>query len=64
MARHHHIVTLMHVARQEEASSGHRGSVAGLPRRFMWRDNFIQPRNADWRGQKGHVVQIILGSVI
>jgi hypothetical protein len=43
----------MHVARQEEGSSAHRASVAGLPRRYMWRGKVGLPRHVGRREQTG-----------
>jgi hypothetical protein len=52
-ARHDHVVAPMHVARQKEASSAHRASVAGLPRRYVWRGKVGLPRHVGRRGQTG-----------
>jgi hypothetical protein len=52
-ARHNYVVAPMHVARQEEGSSAHRASVAGLPRRYMWRGKVGLPRHVGRRGQTG-----------
>jgi hypothetical protein len=41
------------VARQEEGSSAHRASVAGLPRHYMWRGKVDLPRHVGRRGQTG-----------
>jgi hypothetical protein len=43
----------MHVARQKEASSAHRASVAGLPHRYMWRGKVGMLRHVGRRGQTG-----------
>jgi hypothetical protein len=51
--RHDHVAALMHVARQKEASSAHRASVAGLPRRYMCRCKVGLPRHVGRRGQTG-----------
>jgi hypothetical protein len=40
----------MHVARQKEALSAHRASVAGLLRRYMWRGKVGLPRHVGRRG--------------
>jgi hypothetical protein len=49
--RHDHVVAPMHVARQKEASSAYRASVAGLPRRYMWCGKVGLPRHVGRRGQ-------------
>jgi hypothetical protein len=51
MARHDHGAAPMHVARQKEASSAHCASVAGLPRRCMWRGKVGLPRHVGRRGK-------------
>jgi hypothetical protein len=43
----------MHGARQKEASSAYRASVAGLPRRYMWRGKVGLPRHMGRREQTG-----------
>jgi hypothetical protein len=52
-ARHDRVAAPMHVARQKEASSAHRASVAGLPHRCMWRDKVGLLRHVGQRGQTG-----------
>jgi hypothetical protein len=52
-ARHNHVAALMHVARQEEGSSAHRASVAGLSCRYMWRGKVGLPRHMGRHGQTG-----------
>jgi hypothetical protein len=51
--RHDHIAAPMHVARQKEAWSAHRASVAGLSRRYIWRGKVGLPRHVGQRGQTG-----------
>jgi hypothetical protein len=48
-AQHDHVAALMHVAWQKEASSAHRSSLAGLPRRCMWRSK-VGPCRTSWAG--------------
>jgi hypothetical protein len=52
-AGHDHVAAPMHVARQKEASSTHRASVAALPRRCIWRGKVDLLRHVSRRGQTG-----------
>jgi hypothetical protein len=62
--QHHHVAASMHVARQKEASSAHHASVAGLPRRYMWRGKWAY--RATWAGvgkqvRSANKIPVVLG---